>query len=441
MSGFKKVVQSKGFFIILSILLAVISWLLVLNNTNPIKERTLEIPLTVLNGNHPATLDLSDQTVAPPETVTVTVSGRQDTINNLTVKELYASVDMKEIKQSGRTSVKVSKPECSRLGISVEDYYPKEIEYVFDTQSQRYLDVVVEYDDSLLADNYEFVSVIPEPDKIPVVGLTNVIDNIAHIKVDLTDAISEKTINGDKTASFIGKYISVLGEDITSSFNTEKVTVHITVAKRVPIVYSISGKPNSNYYYDSSSISMDTVLIQGDAATIDKINQINLGAVDITNVVASVKRVFDISKLLPEGVTVYGASETTVTAKIIQYSTKSITIKANDISYYGKDNATYIYTISPNSIVIEIKGKAADIASITATSLSPTIDLSDRSVGEYNILLQFRNLDPNKVFIVGDYSFRVVIENIPVEPDAPADEPSDEPADEPVDEPVDGPRA
>ena len=61
MNSFKKLIQSKGFFIILSVLLAILSWLLVLNNTNPIKERTLEIPLTVLNSNHPATLDLSDQ--------------------------------------------------------------------------------------------------------------------------------------------------------------------------------------------------------------------------------------------------------------------------------------------------------------------------------------------------------------------------------------------
>ena len=89
MNKFKKTVQSKGFFIIISVFLAVISWLLVLNTSNPIVERTLEIPLTILNKNHPATLDLSDQTVACPDTVTVTVSGRRDTINNLTVKFFF----------------------------------------------------------------------------------------------------------------------------------------------------------------------------------------------------------------------------------------------------------------------------------------------------------------------------------------------------------------
>ena len=154
MNNFKKVIQSKSFFMIISVLVAIISWLLVLNVTNPIKERTLEIPLAVLNSNHPGTLDLSDQTVARPVTVTVTVSGREDTLNNLTTKELSAFIDLKAITKKGITTVKVNKPECSRLGVSVKDYYPKEIDFVFDTQTQRYLDVLVEYNAILLAPGY-----------------------------------------------------------------------------------------------------------------------------------------------------------------------------------------------------------------------------------------------------------------------------------------------
>ena len=204
-NNFKRLVQSKLFSVVIAVFLAIISWLLVLNGTNPIVERTIDIPLTVLNKNHPATLDLSDQSVATPDTVTVTVSGRKDSINNLTAKELSASIDLKEIKSKGNTTVKVSRPECSRLGISVEDYYPKEIDFVFDTESQRYLDIVIDYDKTLLAEGFEYVSVVAEPDKIPVIGLTNIIDTVDHIKVDLNDAITQASIDGDRTAAYIGK--------------------------------------------------------------------------------------------------------------------------------------------------------------------------------------------------------------------------------------------
>ncbi|MBR3838487.1 MAG: hypothetical protein IKJ75_02015 [Clostridia bacterium] len=421
MNKFKKTVQSKGFFIIISVFLAVISWLLVLNTSNPIVERTLEIPLTILNKNHPATLDLSDQTVACPDTVTVTVSGRRDTINNLTVKELSAAVDLKEIKSKGNTTLKVSKPECSRLGISVQNYYPKEIEFVFDTESQRYLDIVVDYDDSLLAENFEFISVIAEPDKIPVVGLTNIIDTVDYIQVDLNDAITQGSVAGDRTASFIGKYISTMGEDITSSFGTEKITVHITVAKRVPVKYSVKGKPDGNYYYDTDSITNDSVLLRGDASVLSKIKEINLGTIDMTDKNTSFSSTFNLQDYIPEGTSVYGESETKVNVRLVKYSTKVITIKSGNVSYFGKDNSTYNYKITPNSINVTVKGKAEDINYLTATSISPTVDLTNRTVGEYNIILEFRNLDKNKVTIVGEAPyFHIVIENIPVqEPEPP----------------------
>ena len=91
-----------------------------------------------------------------------------------------------------------------------------------------------------------------------------------------------------------------------------------------------------------------------------------------------------------------------------------------------KDNSTYIYTITPNSLSVTVKGKAEDINYLTATAISPTIDLTNRTVGEYNIILDFKNLDTKKVSIVGEAPyFRVVIENLPVEAPQPADPQAD----------------
>lgn len=424
MNNFKKVIQSKSFFMIISVLVAIISWLLVLNVTNPIKERTLEIPLAVLNSNHPGTLDLSDQTVARPVTVTVTVSGREDTLNNLTTKELSAFIDLKAITKKGITTVKVNKPECSRLGVSVKDYYPKEIDFVFDTQTQRYLDVLVEYNASLLAPGYEYVSVVAEPDKIPIVGLTNVIDTVDHIKIDLTDAISEGSINSNTTASFIGKYISVNGEDISSSFNTEKVTVHITVAKRVPIKYEITGKPNDDYYFESSTISLGTVLVKGEASELAKISEVNLGKIDISDAKQTIKKTFNLSDYIPSKLSIESTSEATVTAKIAKYDTKELTIKTSDINCPGRDNATYVYDIASVTLKVKLKGKTEDLKNITVASLDPTINLSGKTVGYYNMAIQFNGINGEKVTVVGAYTVPVTIEYIPV---TPPDDPSQDP--------------
>lgn len=49
-----KILKSKSFYVVVSILLGIVSWLLVLNYTNPKETRSLEIPLTILNRNAPS---------------------------------------------------------------------------------------------------------------------------------------------------------------------------------------------------------------------------------------------------------------------------------------------------------------------------------------------------------------------------------------------------
>ena len=57
----KKFFRSKSFYVIISVLLGIMTWLMVLNYTNPTETRTLEIPLNLLNKNSPASLGLSDR--------------------------------------------------------------------------------------------------------------------------------------------------------------------------------------------------------------------------------------------------------------------------------------------------------------------------------------------------------------------------------------------
>ena len=146
----KEILQSKSFYIFSSIIIGILLWLFVLNYSNPVIERTLEIPLTIENQNYPATKELINTTVTYPTVVTVTVKGREDIVNNLLLSELYSSVDFSEVKDAGEIKLNVSKPTCSRYGIRVEDYYPKQIDFVFDKRTETYLDVRLIYDDSLL---------------------------------------------------------------------------------------------------------------------------------------------------------------------------------------------------------------------------------------------------------------------------------------------------
>ena len=416
MAKLDRILKSKSFYVVVSVLLGIVSWLLVLNYTNPNETRSLEIPLTILNPNAPSSYGLSNRTSSYPENITVKASGRSDIIGNLTVSDLYAAVDFSEIPEPGTATLQVSEPECARLGIKIEDYYPKTIDFTFDQLTQRNVDVVVEYDNSLLREGYEILS----------------------------DSLAEDSIDSDRTGSFIGRYFLTNGEDVTARYDTEKVTVKIEVGKRVPVSYQVTGTPHDDYYLNEDAIEPETLLLRGTAAELRNINEIQVGNIDITGASENVVRTFAVSDYLPEGITAYRTTEIMVTAEILRYEVKSFSVDVNSsISTPGKDTASYVYEFNPEQFSIRVKGKASDLNTLSAASLGLTLDLTGLGVGEYRIPLEFTSIDSEKFTVIGEYVYSVTISanTTPTpditatpepptptpEPPSPTEEPSPEP--------------
>lgn len=424
----KKFLKSKTFYVIISVLLGIMTWLLVLNYTNPTEKRSLDIPLHILNKNNPASLGLSDRGSSVPATITIKASGRSDIIGNLTASDLYASVDFAKIKKAGAVTLKINKPECKRLGVTIEDYYPKTIDVMYDKLSSTNVDVIVDYDSNLLAENFEILSITSEPSSVQISGFESDIAEIDCIKVKLNESLAAGSIDSNKTRSCIGHYYLKSGDEVTSNYETEKITVKIEVAKRVPVVYSVTGIPNEDYYLSKTGITSDTVLLCGSATDLRNINKIELGKVDVSGASSNIIKNFDIAAYLPAGITSYQTSNVSVSAEILKYETKSFAVDiATSVSTPGKNPREFTYEFSVNTFNVTVKGKEADLAKLSVSSLAPEIDLTDKGVGEYIVPLDFRGVDTTKYTIIGDYTCFVTIEekieNTPT-PGVPTDGPN-----------------
>lgn len=427
----RKFIDSKTFYVILSIVLAICAWLLVLSYTNPIKTRTMEIQIQFLHKDAPANLDLQDQTVTYPKTVTVTVSGRQDVINNLSASELNTTVDLGEISKAGTTKLKVSKPACDRLGVSVDDYYPKTIEFTYDTVVRKNLDIRFKYDQSLLKEGYEFVSVTSTVSSIPVSGLASLLETCAYVEVDLTDSITAGSLDADKTAAFLGRYISVTGEDITHRFTEQQITVNIKIAKKVALTYRKSGNPHADYYLNKISVSPEYVLVVGDQETLRNLNQLDIGEIQLSNATQTFTKEVPVKDVLKqEGCSLVQNTTAKITAEILKYATKEFTITLAEIDKPGLNTERFKYEIAPESMQISIRGKQDAIQNLKLSALKPTLNLTAQTatgVGTYNVLLEFAGLEDNPdLTTFEEYRFTVVISNLSSEENQAA--PSGSPA-------------
>ena len=411
MIKFRSFLKSKTFYIIVSALLGIMTWLLVLNYTNPTEKRSLDIPLDILNVNSPTALGLSDRGSSVPEKITIKASGRSDIIGNLSTADLYACVDFAEIKQAGTTTLKIKEPECKRLGITIEDYYPKTIDTMYDKMSRKNVNVIVDYDNSLLAENFEFLSIKAEPGSVQISGFESDIADIDCIKVKLNENLAAGSIDSDKISSYIGHFYLKNGEEVTDNFEKQNITVKIEVAKRVPLKYEISGVPHEDFYVEKDTITLDTVLIRGSyTSSLKSINEIDLGLVDVSGASENVIKKFNIESYLPAGISAYQTGEIVVSAEILKYEIKTLTLSISDsVSTPGKNSGEYTYEFSKEKFDVKIKGKASDLANLSVSSLSPEIDLTNKGVGEYILPLKFEAIDKSKYTVIGDYKCNVKI--------------------------------
>ena len=427
----KSFIDSKTFYIILSIVLAICAWLLVLSYTNPMKSRTMEIQIDFLNSDAPANLDLQDQTVTYPKIATVTVSGRQDVLNNLAASELEVTVDLSEITKAGTTKLKVSKPTCERLGVTINDYYPKTIEFTYDTVVRKNLEVRIKQDNSLLKEGYAFASVTSTLSSIPVSGLASLLDSCSHVEVNVADSIEPGTLDANKTAAFLARFISTTGEDITHRFNTEQITVNIQIAKKVNLTYTLSGKPAADYYVSKEGVSPAYVLVVGNYDALKSLDSIPLGNLSVEGKTGNAELSVDVATKLQPGLSLVTKTTAKITAEIKALQTKTFTVNAEDINWAGKSDQ-FNYTLTPESLTVTVKGKETDISKLTLASMEPTLDLQDKdATGTYNIVLKFPGLAKNfkDCELVGEYVLTVEIANKEDEPVSPSPLPTnlDEP--------------
>ncbi|MBQ3895179.1 MAG: hypothetical protein II739_07620 [Clostridia bacterium] len=444
----KKIASKKFVLVIISLLLGIVGWLLVMDATNPVVEMTVSVDISFENFNAPAQKQLtlvSDLGVVNAE---VKVSGRQNLLNKLLPSDFYVKADFSSIENTGSSYLKVEQPVCSKMGVKTVDYYPKEIAVSYDRKTEMYLPVRLDFSESILKAGYEIISVTSEPDSVPISGFATQLENLEYISVNLSENVGDNSVESDRTITFIGRYMTSSGDDVTANFDTEKVVVRIDVAKRVPVIYTLKGEPGDDCYFISDTASMTNVLIDGNSTDLVRLKAIDLGTVDITGATESFTKTFALSDFMSAQLYTVDPDQidekVTVSVEIGHYETRVFKIGFDDVTQAGRDDETYLYTISfadeildeEGNLVVTVKGKAEQLDKIRAATLKPTIELPNEGIyRNRNILFEV----PEGVELVGDYLYDIIVQFVPRPTEAPTPVPTPVPTEIPTEVPTEAP--
>lgn len=263
---------------VLALVIAIVLWLYVSVEQDPLSQRSYNVPVTVEN------LSADKIATLTKETVRIEVMGRDSRLDAVTAEDFKAYVDLKNVKTGeGEADVKLSLPS--------EVYFakvePKTVRVFVDRREGETMSVDV-VRTGMLPDGVSIDALTVEPQNVFVSGNEEALEAVAKagVELDLSD------VYADTKKEFTVRLFDYEGNIIESSelkAYPEKVTLDIKaravdVQKTVPIQAELTGSLANGIQVDRVTVEPATAIVEGSPETVAKIKEVKTEPIDLSKI-------------------------------------------------------------------------------------------------------------------------------------------------------------
>lgn len=399
----KKNMINKFTLKVLSLIIAILIWLLVRNVDDPIVVRTFyEIPVSIENASYLAENLEIPLLVDGKDTVKVRVKGARSVVSKLKKEDIKAVADMTQIISKDTTPIMVP-VEVTGIGISDSDITvrPRNIQVDIEKQKSVEKTIAVSTGDTQPDKDYEIGNLKANPEKVTISGPETIINKIDKV-VALIDVTGRKESNIEikSQLKIYDKNLDELSPKQLEYLNIKEIsdnTIRIQaqfwkVKQSVKIKAEYSGEPKRGYEVDSINLVPDTISVAGTDEALKKLEQegntleIPGKYIDVTDKTGDFEQNIDLSELLPEDLKLVRDLNSSViaTVKILPYNSRDYEVSVTQIEADNKaEDLDLIF--QDEQITIRAKAKEQDLDSLSAANIQVQIDLSGYGEGEYEV--------------------------------------------------------
>lgn len=285
--------DSKRFYQVMSLLMAILLWIYVVAEENLFLERTFTADVYYIN------LEESLIPASKMPTVNVSIRGDQNTINSLNSSDFSVFVDLLEGKKGENVvQVQVEGPDDIRL-VSVS---PSKIYLKLDDCAEKQVPLDVKITGQTKEGFSSFEASL-KTSHVTISGPKEMLAAILSAEVEANLDYADSNLS----LQLIPKINGLLGQydpDVIT-VKPDMVDVFIPVieenpSKSVPVVASLTGLPAYGYKVSRIVVEPDIVRIAGASDLIADIKEVSTGSIDITNMKDEI--VAELSLLIPDKV-------------------------------------------------------------------------------------------------------------------------------------------
>lgn len=374
---------------ILSIVVAFLFWLVIINVTDPTTTKTFyDIPVEVLNEN---VITSANQVyeIEDGDKVRVTVKGKRSFVETLSANDFTATANLRDLSKVNAVSIDVRLNKVSNSNVEL-DWGNEVLKVKLEKRVTRKFKVEVEYQGDL-SENYVLGDMVAKPNIVEVSCGESKFKRIDHVGVMVS-------LNGE-SEDFEKEYRPILydkngdildSSNVTFSNDIIKISTKVLTTKEIPVYVDASGTPADGYRLVQTDFKPESIRVSGTEDALDRATSIKI-PVSVQGAKRDVEKEIQLAQYLPSGLTVVGDITTvSVRCEIEKNGHRTFSLTSTDIAVKNlPKDCTMEFADSDAKYTVSVTGKESNLEELALNDLGAYVDLSNLTSGNHTLDVQF----------------------------------------------------
>lgn len=413
---------------IMSVAVAVVVWLIVVNIDNPVGTNYYTLNnVELINKEYVESSDTIGKMCMPEQSqdsIRVAITTTKKIRDRIKVTDISAVADLQQAVSLDTNPVMVPiTVTCSIPGVSANDIKvtPQNLSVNLDEKETQEFVVNVSRGDTKPGKDYEVGSLTANPEKVRITGPKTLINKIDKVNAAIDLDGNTQDFSQDVNLTIIDKNQEPLSDSEMNSLrieNNAKVVVTARLWKirqGVGISAGYVGTPADGYQVGSVKTVPDTISVAGSTEGLESLAQndnvitIPADSIDISGESKYVEKKINLSNLLPDNVklTSDSSEDVWVTVSILPVGSREFDIPTKSIEVKNKPDDLQV-TFETAQIAVRIKSDENDMDDLNAQKdIKASIDLNGKEEGNYEVPVKI--VLPDGYETVEDVTTEVVI--------------------------------
>ena len=413
---------------IMSVAVAVVLWLIVVNIDNPIGTNYYTInDVELINKEYVESSDTIGKMCMPEQnqdSIKIAITASKKIRDKIKVTDISAVADLQQAVSLDTNPVMVPiTVTCSVPGVSSNDIKvtPQNLSVNLDEKETQEFVVNVSRGDTKPGKDYEVGSLTANPEKVRITGPKTLVNKIDKVNATIELDGNTQDFTQDVNLTIIDKNQEALSDSEMNSLrieNNAKVVVTARLWKirqGVGISASYVGTPADGYEVGSVKTVPDTISVAGSTEGLESLAENNnvitipADSIDISGESKDVEKKISLNNLLPDNVklTSDSSEDVWVTVNILPVGSKEFDIPTKNIEVKNKPDDLQV-TFETAQIELRIKSDTKNMEDLDAKKdIKLSIDLDGKKEGNYEVPVKV--VLPDGYETVEDVTTEVVI--------------------------------